>query len=284
MTDTRPETPHAPPHDKWALMFDLDNIWNSTAAAGDVKEGYERLRVFCEQQGSDAEQLLADLNFIWESVEDSRESNEAYARLKNALTGSGTSRQKHPVQVGMADVGAIRVVIEELRRRMVGPPMPKPVQGYELLDWQRRLEAAIEGHEEDSTEEACEASAREYHVGDIRRLGQNEVFVFGSNEAGVHGAGAAKFARQAFGAQQGVGSGPTGRCYALPTKDRMIQTLPLERIRRHVEAFLDYARSRPDQRFLLTAVGCGLAGYKASEIAPLFEGAPANVVFPPEFS
>src|SRR5690606_40007718 len=122
MTETRPDTPDAPRPDKWALLFDLDNIWNSTGATAAVTEGYERLRVFCEQQGSDAEQLLADLNFIWESVEDSRESNEAYARLKNALTGSGTSRQKHPVQVGMAAVGAIRVVIEELRRRMVGPP------------------------------------------------------------------------------------------------------------------------------------------------------------------
>lgn len=284
MTDSRPDATDEPRPDKWALMFDLDNIWNSTGAAGGVKEGYERLRVFCEQQGSDAERLLADLDFIWESVEDSRESNEAYARLKNALTGSGTPRQMRTVQVGEADVGTVRMVIEEMRRRMVGPPMPKPVEGYELMDWCRRLEGAIEGPDEDSIEALSEPRGREYHDGQIRRLGPNEIFVFGSNEAGVHGAGAAKFARQAFGAQQGVGIGPTGRCYALPTKDRRIQTLPLERIRSHVDAFLAHARQHPDRRFLLTAVGCGLAGYSAPEIAPMFSEAPGNVVFPPEFS
>lgn len=127
-------------------------------------------------------------------------------------------------------------------------------------------------------------AVREFHDGRIRRLGPAERFVFGANEAGVHGAGAARFAMQAFGAQRGVGIGPTGRCYALPTKDRSIRTLPIDRIAEHVADFIEYATRHPEQRFLLTAVGCGLAGYAPEEIAPLFAAAPANVVFPPEFA
>lgn len=107
----------------------------------------------------------------------------------------------------------------------------------------------------------------------IRRLGSNEIFVFGSNLAGIHGAGAAAQARLEFGAKQGVGFGPTGQCYAIPTKDFFIDTMPISAIKVFVDKFLEYAKNTEDKLFLVTEIGCGLANYKAEEIAPLFEKA-----------
>ena len=109
------------------------------------------------------------------------------------------------------------------------------------------------------------------------------IFVFGSNLAGRHGAGAAKFARMNHGAIYGQGQGLQGSSYAIPTKDRQIRTLPLGDIRQHVATFLEFARSRDDLTFQVTAIGCGLAGYKPEHIAPMFQGAPSNCRLPPEF-
>jgi len=105
------------------------------------------------------------------------------------------------------------------------------------------------------------------------------IFVFGSNLAGVHGAGAAKYAMNVMGAQYGVGVGRTGNCYALPTKDMRIRTLPLSVISIHVRDFLQYAEEHPDLTFKVTRLGCGLAGYYDSDIAPMFKGAPDNCLF-----
>lgn len=109
------------------------------------------------------------------------------------------------------------------------------------------------------------------------------IFVFGSNLAGRHGAGAAKYALLHHGAVYGQGEGLQGNSYAIPTKDARIITLPLPAIRAHVAAFLIFARRNPDLTFRLTPIGCGLAGYKPADIAPLFADAPRNVVLPPEF-
>ena len=109
------------------------------------------------------------------------------------------------------------------------------------------------------------------------------VFVFGSNLAGRHGKGAALFARQKRGAVYGVGCGPTGNAYAIPTKDQWLRTLPLSEISEFVKMFLRHARSHPEKKFQVTAIGCGLAGYKPAEIAPMFASAPANCLMPAEF-
>jgi len=105
------------------------------------------------------------------------------------------------------------------------------------------------------------------------------VFVFGSNTAGVHGAGAAKFAYEKKGAQWGKSYGHYGDSFAIPTKDRDIQTLPLEIIEYFVHGFLAYAYTHPKLYFQVTRIGCGLANYKDSDIAPMFEGAPDNCMF-----
>jgi len=109
------------------------------------------------------------------------------------------------------------------------------------------------------------------------------VFVFGSNLAGRHGKGAALWARQHRGAIYGRGVGPQGNAYAIPTKDRHLRVLPLPVIQTHVADFLTYARERPAIPFELTPIGCGLAGYRPDQIAPMFADAPANVRLPEAF-
>lgn len=105
-----------------------------------------------------------------------------------------------------------------------------------------------------------------------------EIFVFGSNLAGRHGAGAAKVAYKKHGARWGMGVGHYGCSYAIPTKDQSIKTMPLKDIKTFVEAFILYAAAHPEWDFKVTRIGCGLAGYKDEEIAPMFVNATGNVM------
>ena len=102
---------------------------------------------------------------------------------------------------------------------------------------------------------------------------KTEILVFGSNLSGIHGAGAAKYARLHHGAIMGQGIGLQGSSYALPTKGVNISFMPLTDIGRHVAAFISFAKIRSDLTFRVTRVGCGLAGFKDTEIAPLFRDA-----------
>lgn len=106
------------------------------------------------------------------------------------------------------------------------------------------------------------------------------IFVFGSNLAGRHGKGAALEAIQNYGAIYGQGEGLQGRSYAIPTKDRKLQTLPLADILVHVRNFMNFAEMRRDLTFNVTRIGCGLAGYTDIDIAPMFKGAPDNCQLP----
>lgn len=105
----------------------------------------------------------------------------------------------------------------------------------------------------------------------ITELKENEIFVFGSNLAGIHGAGAAKLAKDKFGAKLLVGHGMTGNCYAFPTKDQNIQTIALDIIPSFIYYLHSEIQRNPEKHFLVTKVGCGLAGYSVEEIAPLFK-------------
>lgn len=109
---------------------------------------------------------------------------------------------------------------------------------------------------------------------------QPDIFVFGSNESGIHGKGAAKYALDLHGAIYGQGVGRQGNSYGIPTKDYKIKTLPLDKIKIYVDQFLDYAKANPNLRFLVTRIGCGLAGYTDTDIAPFFTDAPFNCVLP----
>jgi hypothetical protein len=107
------------------------------------------------------------------------------------------------------------------------------------------------------------------------------IFVFGSNRKGIHGAGTARIAAQEYGAQFGVGEGRTGQAYAIPTKETPYKRLRLSEVREGVERFLIYAREHPELEFRVVRIGCGLAGFTNGEMAPLFDGAPANCRFDP---
>jgi hypothetical protein len=141
-----------------------------------------------------------------------------------------------------------------------------------------------------TTAGAGQSPGYQYHPDGAVPTG-DAVFVFGSNLAGRHGAGAAKAAREQFGARYGVGAGPTGRTYAIPTKDGRgnadlkapSQVLPLSVVAEHVSRFIDYARAHPELSFFVTRVGCGLSARPDSDVAPLFAGAPPNCSFATEW-
>jgi len=106
------------------------------------------------------------------------------------------------------------------------------------------------------------------------------IFVFGSNVAGRHGKGAAKTAVEEHGAIYGRGTGPQGNSYAIPTKGSDLRTLPLDIIKLYVDQFTEYAHNHPELQFQVTRIGCGLAGYKDQDIAPMFSDAPENCQLP----
>ena len=110
-----------------------------------------------------------------------------------------------------------------------------------------------------------------------------KIFVFGSNQAGRHGKGAALCALLEHGAVYGRGVGLYGSSYAIPTKDYFIKTLPIDVIEGYVTEFIHFAYSRPDLTFEVTPIGCGLAGYEPWQISPMFKGCPENVYLPAVF-
>lgn len=121
---------------------------------------------------------------------------------------------------------------------------------------------------------------KEYTPERITELKDNQVFVFGSNLAGSHGAGAARLAYERFGAVWGQGVGMQGRSYAIPTMQGGVET-----IRPYVEEFLEFAFTHPEYKFLVTRIGCGIAAFTPEEIAPLFAEALdwENVILPRDF-
>jgi len=121
---------------------------------------------------------------------------------------------------------------------------------------------------------------RQYTPERITSLAENEVFVFGSNLAGLHGGGAARLAHNRFGAIWGQGVGLQGQSYAIPTMQGGVET-----IKPYVDEFITFAKENKHLTFLVTRIGCGIAGFRDDEVAPLFKGAMDldNVVLPREF-
>ena len=121
---------------------------------------------------------------------------------------------------------------------------------------------------------------REYTSERISELRENEIFVFGSNLAGAHGGGAAWLAYNRFGAVWGEGVGMHGRTYAIPTMQGGVDT-----IKPYVDDFILFAKEHRELTFLVTRIGCGIAGFRDEEIAPLFREAICvdNIILPKEF-
>lgn len=114
----------------------------------------------------------------------------------------------------------------------------------------------------------------------ITELNDGEIFVFGSNLAGQHGGGAARLAYNQFGAEWGVGVGLTGQTYAIPTMHGGVDA-----IAPYVDDFIEFARQNSDMKFYVTRIGCGIAGFRDEEMAPLFREAlnVSNIVLPESF-
>lgn len=114
----------------------------------------------------------------------------------------------------------------------------------------------------------------------ITELKENEIFVFGSNLKGMHGGGAARLAYDKFGAIWGQGVGLQGQSYGIPTMHGGV-----EDIKPYVDEFIEFAKSHPELTFLVTRIGCGIAGFRDEEIAPLFKECIEidNVILPRSF-
>ena len=114
----------------------------------------------------------------------------------------------------------------------------------------------------------------------ISSLKSNEIFVFGSNLQGIHAGGAARMAHTNFGAVMGNGVGIQGQSYAIPTMQGGVET-----IKPYVDEFLAFASQHPEMHFLVTPIGCGIAGFEPEDIAPLFIAAKnvENISLPEEF-
>lgn len=114
----------------------------------------------------------------------------------------------------------------------------------------------------------------------IKSLKADEIFVFGSNLAGAHGGGAARIAVEDFGAIWGQGVGLQGQCYAIPTMQGGVET-----IKPYVDEFIEFAKQHKELFFYVTRIGCGIAGFRDEEIAPLFAKAidVQNIALPETF-
>lgn len=136
------------------------------------------------------------------------------------------------------------------------------------------------GEETTRTTEDSGLTSRKYTPENITSLAQNEVFVFGSNLQGSHGGGAAAAAVRYFGAIWGQGVGMQGQCYAIPTMHGGVDV-----IRPYVDEFIEFAKGHPELTFLVTRIGCGIAGFRDEQMAPLFADALElpNVVLPKSF-
>ena len=121
---------------------------------------------------------------------------------------------------------------------------------------------------------------RRYTPERISELKDNEIFVFGSNMAGAHGGGAAWLAFKQFGAVWGEGVGMYGQTYAIPTMQGGVET-----IKPYVDDFIRFAKEHPGLTFLVTRIGCGIAGFRDEQIAPLFADAinVENIILPMSF-
>ena len=142
------------------------------------------------------------------------------------------------------------------------------------------MNRSVRERKETQAVEKDENGRAKYTPDYIRELAEDEVFVFGSNLAGMHGGGAAATAHKLFGAVWGKGVGLYGQSYAIPTMQGGVKT-----IKPYVDEFITFAKGHQELRFLVTKIGCGIAGFREEEIAPLFAEAvdAENIILPRDF-
>lgn len=147
-----------------------------------------------------------------------------------------------------------------------------------MIDYSNRYRYSRK--QEQQPPEVNENGRAKYTPEFITRLADDEIFVFGSNLRGMHGSGAAATAHRCFGAVWGKGVGLQGQSYAIPTMQGGVKT-----IKPYVDEFIAFAREHQEMRFLVTKIGCGIAGFREEQIAPLFFEAidVKNIILPRDF-
>lgn len=148
-----------------------------------------------------------------------------------------------------------------------------------MIDYSNRYRY-VRKQEEPQPPEVDENGRAKYTPEFITRLADDEIFVFGSNLRGMHGGGAAATAHRCFGAVWGKGVGLQGQSYAIPTMQGGVKT-----IKPYVDEFIAFTKVHHELRFLVTKIGCGIAGFREEEIAPLFKDAIGqdNIILPYDF-
>lgn len=112
------------------------------------------------------------------------------------------------------------------------------------------------------------------------KCNKDEIFVYASNEAGIHSAGSAFTARAEYGASWGKGNGLSGKSYGIPTRDKYLHVLPLPTIESYIQQFIQFATDNPQMKFCITPIGTGISGFTCAEIAPMFKDLPPNCRVP----
>ena len=164
--------------------------------------------------------------------------------------------------------GRIKTMLEELRNN----------SGTTTTDWENH-QASDRHNRIRQMLEKLRGNNDRTTPGNISFLENNQIFVFGSNEQGLHSGGAAHTAVIKFGAIMGQGEGLQGQSYAIPTMEG------IDNMRKAIDRFIEYAKEHPELTFLVTRIGCGIAGYREEEVAPLFADAKdiSNIYLPSGF-
>ena len=183
----------------------------------------------------------------------------------------------HGYVIKMLLEGAIEVVDGEVVD-YIGILEPRSETELNFVTFDPGFIAQVTEPENADTEIASNMTDKNVTPELIETLESNQIFVFGSNLGGKHIGGAAKFARERFGAVNGKGEGLQGQSYAIPTMFEKV-----DEIKPYVDRFLKFADDHQDLQFLVTRIGCGIAGFKDEQIAPLFAGAGENVILPRSF-
>lgn len=205
------------------------------------------------------------------------DSTDYESAIRIAVSLGGDSDTLACITGGVAEAfyGVPQNIMDEARRRL-----PENFLKVASILADRTPYGMISDGVESAEGDAVNPDSPQYTPDFITELKEEEIFVYGSNMLGLHHGGAARIAYEKFGAVWGKGVGHYGQTYAIPTMQGGVET-----IRPYVDEFIQYAREHPELTFLVTRIGCGIAGFRDEEIAPLFADAMdlANVLLPKTF-
>lgn len=237
-----------------------------------VKYGYNLDRT-CNQIRPDYDFDVTCQGSVPESIIAFLESTDYESTIRLAVSLGGDSDTQACIAGGIAEAFYKDIPVEIVSRAMRLVPSYFKETLKRFYDKANYHPKYIDMEQKEKQTERCTPDF-------IRTLAPNEIFVFGSNLAGAHGGGAARIAMDKFGAVWGQGVGLQGQSYAIPTMQGGVET-----IKPYVDEFIEFAKMHPEYKFLVTRIGCGIAGFTDEEIAPLFKEAQSleNVWLPRSF-